>query len=70
MSKRLNYIFKETGWFIILFILGSLFLTGIALIIGHIFNQNWVFAPGILILALFYYTIKKVIKTIKESKYI
>ncbi len=67
--KRVQYVIRESLTSVLIFLIGSLVLTGITLLVGLVFKQDWFFAPGILIIALFWYLIKSIYKAIKDSKY-
>lgn len=51
------------------FLVGSLFITGFILLVGHVFKQDWAFSSGLLFVAFFWHLIKSIRKAIKESKY-
>jgi NADH:ubiquinone oxidoreductase subunit 5 (subunit L)/multisubunit Na+/H+ antiporter MnhA subunit len=67
--KRIKYILKESLTSVLVFLIGSLVLTGFVLLAGFVFKQDWAFAPGILIVALLWNVIKNIYKAIKDSKH-
>ncbi|MCL2083739.1 MAG: hypothetical protein FWH06_00590 [Oscillospiraceae bacterium] len=69
MSKRrFKYIIKETTVSMLVFLVGSLCLTGFALLIGYVFKQNWAFSAPMLIVLLIWNWIKSVRQAFRDSK--
>lgn len=67
-NQRISYIFSNSMATVISSVVVSLIVTGIALLIGIVFNQPWAFSGGLLILYMFWITIKSVYGFIKESR--
>lgn len=67
-KTRVNYIFSQSLSTIVASVIGSLVLTAFVLIVGVIFNQEWAFSGGILLVYTFWTAIKTVKQNILSSK--
>lgn len=67
-GARCGYILKESFSSILSSLVISLILTGIILLIGLVFHQQWAFSGGLLFVYLFWVAIKTVRENIKNSK--
>jgi hypothetical protein len=67
-GTRVLYILGTSLGAIIGSVVASLLLTGLILLIGLVFQQEWAFSGGLLIIYTFWVAIKSVRETIRESK--
>jgi hypothetical protein len=67
-GRRIHYIFFESIGTIVGALVGTLLLTGLILLIGLVFKQEWAFSGGLLIVYTFWIAIKTVRENIKISK--
>jgi len=67
-NRRVRYIFSESMSTIIGAAVGALILTGLVLLIGTVFKQQWAFSGGLLIVYTFWIAIKAVKENIQNSR--
>ena len=67
-GQRMRYIISQSMSTIVGSVVGSLVLTGFILLIGVVFNQQWAFSGGLLLVYTFWTAIKAVKENIKASK--
>jgi len=67
-GRRIRHILIESMSTIIATAVGSLVLTGLVLLVGMVFNQQWAFSGGILLLYTFWIAIKAVRENIGNSR--
>lgn len=67
-NRRVKYIFTNSMSSVLSSVVISLILTGLILLIGLIFKQQWAFSGGLLLLYLFWAAIKSIRGFIKSSK--
>ena len=69
MSKRrFMYIVKESMSSFLYLLAGSLVLTGIVLLVGIVFKQEWAFSFGIFFILFIWYFFKSIYNAIKNSR--
>lgn len=66
-GKRIRYIASQSFSDIISSVIGTLMLSGLALLLGVILKQRWAFAIGLFIMFTFRAVIKSVAQNIKAS---
>jgi len=67
-GRRVRYVLAESLSTIIASAVGSLVLTGLILLIGMVFKQQWAFSGGLLLIYVFWIAIKTVRDNIRASK--
>ena len=67
-KARVRYIVTEAAGTIVSSVVASLVLTGLILLVGLAFKQEWAFSGGLLILYTFWTAIKAVRDAIRQSK--
>jgi len=67
-GRRVRYVLSESLSTIIASAVGSLVLTGLILLIGMVFKQQWAFSGGLLLIYVFWIAIKTVRDNIRASK--
>jgi hypothetical protein len=68
-KRRALYVLSESFSTIIATAIVSLVITGLVLLIGILFKQEWAFSGGLLILYVFWTAIKAVRENIRNSKW-
>ena len=67
-GKRIRYIFSQSLSTIVSAVIGSLILTGLILLVGMVFKQQWAFSGGLLLVYTFWIATKAVRENIRASK--
>ena len=67
-NKRIKYIFTNSMSSVFQSVTISLILTGLVLLVGIVFRQQWAFSGGLLLVYLLWTTTKTIIEYIKSSK--
>lgn len=67
-KQRVKYIVSNSLSTIFTSLITSLIITGLILLIGILFKQQWAFSGGLLIVYVFWMAIKTVSENIKNSK--
>ena len=67
-GRRMRYVISESMSSIVAAVVGSLLLTGLVLLVGMVFKQEWAFAGGMLIIYTFWIAIKAVKEKIRNSR--
>jgi len=67
-GSRVRHVFSQSMSTIVAAVVGSLLLTGLILLIGMVFKQEWAFSGGLLIVYTFWIAIKAVRENIRSSK--
>lgn len=67
-KARCKYVLSNSFSSILTSLITSLIITGLILLIGLVFKQQWAFSGGLLIVYVFYLAIKSVVANIKSSK--
>ena len=67
-KKRVQYIVSQSTGTIVTSVVTSLIITGLILLIGLVFHQQWAFSGGLLIVYTFWTAIKAVRQAIQQSK--
>ena len=66
-NRRVLYVLSESLSTIIATAIGALLLTGLILLIGMLFKQEWAFSGGLLVVYTFWIAIKAVRENIRNS---
>jgi hypothetical protein len=66
--RRVRYVFSESMSIIVASVVGSLILTGLILLVGIVFKQQWAFSGGLLLVYTFWIAIKAVRENIRNSR--
>ena len=67
-GRRVRYVLIESLSTIIASAVGALVLTGLILLVGMVFKQQWAFSGGLLLIYTFWVAIKAVRDQIRTSK--
>lgn len=67
-KARVKYVVSQSTSAIVTSVVTSLIVTGLVLLIGVVFKQQWAFSGGLLIVYTFWVAIKAVRQAIRESK--
>lgn len=67
-GRSVRYVFHESISSITAAVVGSLVLTGLVLLVGMVFEQQWAFSGGLLVVYTFWIAIKAVWENIRNSK--
>lgn len=67
-NRRVKYIFSNSMSSVLSSVFISLIITGISLLVGVLFRQKWAFSGGLLLIYLFWTTIRSIVDFIKSSK--
>ncbi len=67
-KQRVKYIVSQSASTIITSVVTSLVITGLILLVGMVFKQQWAFSGGLLIVYTFWIAIKAVRQNIRQSK--
>ena len=67
-NRRINYIFTNSMTTVLTNVVISLIITGLTLLIGIVFKQQWAFSGGLLLVYILWLTVKAIAIHIKESK--
>jgi hypothetical protein len=65
--RRVSYVFKQSMSTILASVVGSLVITGLILLVGIVFKQQWAFSGGLLLVYTFWIAIKAVKENISNS---
>ena len=66
-GNRVKYIVSQSVSAIVTSLVASLIITGLILLVGLVFKQQWAFSGGLLIVYTFWIAIKAVIASIRGS---
>ena len=67
-KQRVQYIVSQSTSAIISSVVMSLVITGLILLVGLVFKQQWAFSGGLLIVYTFWIAIKSVRQAIQQSR--
>lgn len=67
-KQRVKFIVSQSTGTIITSVVTSLIITGLILLVGLVFKQQWAFSGGLLIIYTFWIAIKAVRQNIRQSK--
>ena len=67
-AQRMKYIFSQSMSTIVTSVVVSLIISGLILLVGLVFKQEWAFSGGLLFVFTFWTAIKAVRQAIKNSK--
>lgn len=67
-QQRVKYVVSESTSAIVTSVVTSLIITGLILLVGLLFKQQWAFSGGLLIVYTFWIAIKAVRLAIQQSK--
>ncbi|MDI9497215.1 MAG: hypothetical protein QM270_01850 [Bacillota bacterium] len=67
-AARTRYVFSQSLSSIVAAVVGSLALTGLILLVGMVFRQQWAFSGGLLLVYTFWTAIKTVRENIRVSR--
>ena len=67
-KNRVKAIVSQSTSAIVTSVVTSLIITGLILLIGLVFNQQWAFSGGLLILFTFWTAIKSVRQAIQQTR--
>jgi len=67
-GRRVRYVFSESMSTIVVAVVVSLLFTGFVLLVGIVFEQQWAFSGGLLVVYTFWIAIKSVWKNIRDSE--
>lgn len=67
-AGRVKYIVSQSTSTIVTSVVTTLIITGLILLVGLVFRQQWAFSGGLLIVYTFWTAIKSVRQAIQQSK--
>jgi len=67
-NRRIKYIFSNSVSSVMSSVVISLILTGLILLVGLVFKQRWAFSGGLLLVYLFWVSIKSIVGFIRNSR--
>jgi len=68
-ARRVRYIVSQSTSAIVTSVVTSLIITGLILLVGLVFHQQWAFSGGLLIVYTFWTAIRTVRQAIEQSKH-
>ena len=67
-NRRIKYIFSNSVSSFMSSVVISLILTGLILLVGLVFKQQWAFSGGLLLVYLLWVSIKSIVGFIRNSR--
>lgn len=67
-NRRIKYIFSNSVSSVMSSVVISLILTGLILLVGLVFKQQWAFSGGLLLVYLLWVSIKSIVGFIRNSR--